>query len=129
MKVKVPHKVQIGPKSFEIVYKDKVTGREDKDSLCGLCDPVTETITISLTEHPKVSLLMSTVFHETLHGILYITGQAETLTHGEAGTQEEGIIVAMENFLIPTVDWKSSMWGDWKFEVLNFKEEAIDGTN
>ncbi len=44
--------------------------------------------------------LKSTIIHELLHAILYITGQSERLDHDF----EEAIVIALEHGLTPLVD-------------------------
>lgn len=43
-----------------------------------------------------------TLFHETLHAALYLSGQAEGLT----GAKEEAIVIAIENSLWPIISFK-----------------------
>ena len=116
MKVRAPHAVQVGPKVFTIKYQPMVV--HDGDEVCGYCDGPGYEILLSLTENHSKDALFSTLFHETVHAIWYVTGQADTLKEPNI---EEGVTVAMENFLGEAINWKHPMWKEWK--VVKLKGE------
>ena len=130
MKIKAPHSVRVGPQSYKIIYKEKVyqTPNSDggKEEISGACSQGLNTIEISTTESYNKRLLFSTVFHEFCHAMLYVSGQAERLV--EDGAQEEGLVIMLESYLESVIDWKHSMWGDWKtIELTSKKEEVANG--
>lgn len=109
MKVKLPHKVWIGPKSFSIVYKSTI--KVDNEVVGGSCYGPKREIEISLSESHTREELLETLWHEIIHAVLYVSGQSSTLNNDD---QEEGIVVALEGFLADAVDWNASMFEDWK---------------
>ena len=70
----------------------------DKDD-CGEFDDSTMTISINLNRHDNEDLLKSTLLHEIIHAILFITGQNELLD----SKQEEGLVRAIEHGLADIV--------------------------
>ena len=125
MKIKAPHSVQIGPRRFKIEYKKKVFQTGTKEELSGACSAIQQLIEISLEEALTKALLFDTVFHEFCHGMLYVSGQSERLTD----EHEEGLVIMMENYIAPLIDWKSPIWGDWKSVELIPKKEQEDANN
>jgi hypothetical protein len=87
---------------FTITFPVKV---DKKDNHVGESDGTERTIKVkkSLTDDVK----RSTLLHEILHSILYVTGQAENLTE----KQEEAIVLALEHGLDPLVTLKEEYIG------------------
>lgn len=87
---------------FKITYPVKV---DKKDKHVGESDGVARTIKIkkSLTDDVK----SSTILHEIIHSVLYVTGQAERLTE----EQEEALVLALEHGLHPLYELKEEYRG------------------
>lgn len=84
-----PTSISILGKSFEIRYTRKI----DKDNSYGECDGPSRVIKIR--SDLEGEQLEDTLLHEFLHGILYISGQSESLDQH----QEEALVLALENGL------------------------------
>ena len=121
MKAKLPHAVRVGPKTFKVVYKTNMNS--NGNPLCGSMNGPMYSIEISTTENRTREEALSCLFHETLHAILYVTGQSDSI--GEEKS-EEGLVVALENFLGEAINWKHSMWKDWKFVELRPTSELVE---
>lgn len=52
---------------------------------------------ISITENKNSALMESTLLHEIIHGVFYVTGHSEWLTE----EQEEALTLALEHAIIP----------------------------
>jgi len=120
MKIKVPHKVRVGPRVFIIKYKDKVLDKE-KEELSGACHPANDDMEISLTQNKTKKALFSTIFHEFCHAMFYVGGQ--TARWGDEGNQEEDIVIVIESYLESMIDWKNPVWMNWKTVTLSPKKE------
>lgn len=85
----LPSEVTILGQSFTIV--DKKLEEGNYGETCGASGK----IEIDKTKHTSQELLDSTLLHEVIHGILYVSGQSEMLSE----QQEEGLVIALENGL------------------------------
>ena len=95
---KLPTKVNIMGIAFAIKYVEVLEKTEDDNygEMCG-AERIIK-IKKSLTNAQK----FVTIFHETIHAVLYISGQSETLTD----EQEEGLVLALEHGLWPLIKLK-----------------------
>ena len=118
MKINAPHKVRIGPRNFKIVYKDSLLSK-DKEELSGGCHQASDLIEISLTQNRDKDMLFSTIFHEFLHGVWYVSGQTSRFVED----QEEDLTVLMESYLESMIDWSNPIWTNWKDVNLNYKKD------
>ena len=75
---------------------------ESGNELFGLFDRDKLTIYVSQSPHHDKD---STLLHECIHAIFFITGQTETLEH----EQEEAIVRAMEHALAPLIRGRLSL--------------------
>jgi hypothetical protein len=89
MKLKTPNQIKILGRTFSIV--NSKTTHDDYGETEGAAGK----IVIDHSKHTSQEELDSTLLHEIIHGILYISGQAETLSEH----QEEGLVIALENGL------------------------------
>jgi hypothetical protein len=101
--------VDVGLREFSIVYKNKITFDGEEVQGCFKSDSMV--IEISTSENKTEEQIKSTIFHETLHGILSITGQSATI---EKENIEEGIVVTLELHLADKINWKHKMWKNWR---------------
>lgn len=87
---------------FKITYPAKV---DKRDKHVGESDGVNRTIKVkkSLTDDPK----RSTILHEIIHSILYVSGQSERLTE----EQEEALVLALEHGLDPLYELREEYRG------------------
>lgn len=92
--MKLPKRIQLLGYRIRVIQKDI-----DEH---GLCDRESKTIIINETDSLDVQL--STLFHEMLHMVLYLTGSGNLLTDKE----EETIVSSIENGLWPLLrkTWK-----------------------
>ena len=112
--VKMPHVAYIGPRIFSIHYGPKVV--EEGEEVSGSCSGMNYKICISTTQNKTESQIKDTLFHETLHGILYITGYHDLL---DSIKKEESLVVSLESFLGASINFKNSpLWGNWKMVKL-----------
>ena len=109
MKIKLPTRTHPLGVSYSIIYKTKVT--ENNDELSGLCDPHKRTIEISLGNNLTAEEVFSTLFHETIHALLYQSGISSILDNEQV---EEGLVVMLENSLAPHIKQKSGLYSDWR---------------
>lgn len=88
---------------FKITYPVKV---DKKDKHVGESDGVGRTIKIKkgLADEVKTS----TILHEIIHSILYVTGQSERLTD----EQEESLVLALEHGLHPLYELRKQYRGE-----------------
>ena len=119
MRIKVPHKAKVGHKTFTVSYVSKLMN--DGEEVTGMCEGHELSIKISTSVPTNRESVLATLWHEYLHGVLYVSGQAESIGDSKL---EEGLVVALENFTTDTVDWKASCWKDWSFEEFT---EGTDG--
>lgn len=92
----IPSHVVVLGKKIKIKRHKKLVDTTKRE-LFGLFD--SDTMTIHLSRSPLHSE-KSTLLHEILHAIMFITGQNEILEF----EQEEAIVRAIENGLFPLVD-------------------------
>jgi hypothetical protein len=109
---RLPHKVRIGNRTVNIHYKHQVLS-DNGEELAGQCVAPQESIEISLSDNTTRKLILSTLWHEVLHYVLYYSGQCVALERVDM-EREEGVVLALENVLFGAVNWKASMWKDWK---------------
>ena len=95
MSVKRPSKVSI----MGIEYKIKYLPSKQIDGDQG--QAIFETRTIKILETLDEANANSTLLHEIIHVILYMTGQVEHLDGDKA---EESLVLALEHGLTPLVD-------------------------
>jgi len=91
-------RILIGGVPFEVKFQDQLF--EGGDECDGLTHGAREEIEISsrLPTHRQ----LRTLFHEVIHGALYVSGQAESL----AERQEEAIVLALEYKLWGLVEFR-----------------------
>lgn len=119
MKIKVPHEVQIGPGLFKIYYKKIV--KDDEGKVCsGLTVASARRIEISTSENETKTEILETIFHEFCHGMLYVSGQAAVI---DSDAEEEGLVIQLENYVSPMLDWKCPVWKKWKLIEFTPKEK------
>ena len=122
-RVRMPHKVRVGNKLVPIDYPEIVLALDGSgEELSGQCDPINGKISISRTDNTSRKLLRSTLLHEVIHYMLYVSGQASVLERAHID-REEGVVITLEINLLPTIDWKSKMWQDWK--LIDLIEDEI----
>jgi hypothetical protein len=80
---------------FDVEYVEKIKDIED-GLLSGESDGSRHKISISKSENQTEDHIESTILHEIIHSILYISGQNATLANMAI---EEGIVLALENGL------------------------------
>lgn len=85
----LPSDVTILGQKFKI--EDKKLSEDTFGETCGM----TSRISVDLDKHSSQELLNSTLLHEIIHGVLYVSGQSQTLSE----QQEEGLVVCLENGL------------------------------
>lgn len=107
MKVKVPTKASLDGYLVHINYVSKLP-----DDIYGKC--VNNCIEVALIKHKTKEELLSTVFHEMLHAILWKTG-LQALLEGLSDTAEEAIVVALENHLNQAVKLDTKSWLEFTF--------------
>lgn len=95
-------KIPIMGIEFKITYPVKI---DKKDNDIGESNGAERTIKIkkSLTDEVK----RSTILHEIIHSILYVTGQSEGLSE----KQEEAIVLALEHGLDPLYELRKEYRG------------------
>lgn len=93
---KFPDTIPILGIPFEIQYP-KVVKDEDGEELSGDCDVNHRRLRISTTENETEEQAESTLLHETIHGILGVSGVSALLED----KVEEAIVLALENGLSP----------------------------
>jgi len=113
-KVKVPTLVNVCGKYYHIQYQ------ENWADLHGEALLEKKIIKISTASHYKKDDLFATIFHETLHAVLYETGMASVIADSD---KEEGIIRAIENSMASQVSLTSGIYSDFKMVELG-KEKA-----
>jgi len=80
---------------FEIDYVEKIKDTED-GLLSGESDGSRHKILISRSENETEDRIESTILHEIIHSILYISGHNASLANMAI---EEGLVLALENGL------------------------------
>ena len=119
MRAKVPHLIKLGGQTVDLIYKKRVLSIVDgKETLAGQCLPAFNKIEICLTDNNTRDLLLKTIWHETIHYALYVSGQ-EVVIANKDPELEEGIVQTLEISLFKAVNWKSKMWGKWSMETIN----------
>jgi hypothetical protein len=95
-KIRWPEVEEINGIPFTINYQKKV--KDDAgNECCGLTDGPAHWMKISTDECPSPSMVESTLLHEIIHSILYVSGQSAIIDDEKV---EEGIVTALENGLI-----------------------------
>ena len=82
---------------FEVIFQDKID--DDGDTVSGLCYGSGHRIYISTEENKTPEEINSTLLHECIHAILYVSGQSQLLKEDH----EEGIVIALESALAPLI--------------------------
>ena len=118
MRLKLPHAIRVGPKVFHVKYHKRVT--DDKDPCHGVCDGINRTIEISTSLHNDREGVLATIFHETVHAVIYTSGQNQNLDPDK----EEALVQMLETHFDSVIDWSHAMWMDWKFVILKSKEDV-----
>jgi uncharacterized protein YjaZ len=103
MRVKVPTAIDLNGYKVTISYYDKL-----EEEVCGLC--IQDKIKIAISEHKTKEELMSTIFHELLHSILWRSGLVHLLEGSNNSNPEEAIVVGLENHLLGVINLNSSSW-------------------
>ena len=104
-KPRLPRKIKILGQVWRVLYvKDlRVSSDEDDDSdderVSGLSDGNRRTISICTTSNRTPAEVHSTLIHEILHSIIFVSGQRNLLTPA----QEEALVVALEHGLAPVL--------------------------
>jgi hypothetical protein len=77
---------------FTINYKADI--KDDRETLAGTCERTKHIINISTRENETQEQLESTLLHEILHGILYVSGHHAVIADED---KEEALVLALEN--------------------------------
>lgn len=85
--------------------------KADDIALSGQVAPQTKIIEICTTTNTTTEEILSTVFHEYIHAILFQSGMSSVLNNEDL---EEGIVVLLENTLAEHIKQKSGMLTHWK---------------
>lgn len=92
-----PKKVTVGSTEFKISYVNKVDAEDSHAEFVG------SDRKIRIKRHLKAEDKNRALMHETLHAALYVSGVSEMLKD----SQEEAVVVAIENALAPLYDRRS----------------------
>ena len=89
MKVRVPTVARVLGSDYRIQYLHNMPGLHGETVLAS------KIIKIS-TEHPSREELLATIFHETIHAVLWESGMSSVIGDDD---KEEGVVRALENAL------------------------------
>ena len=105
-KPRLPRKIKILGQVWRVLYVKDLrvdSSNEDDDSdderVSGLSDGNRRTISICTTSNRTPAEVHSTLVHEILHSIIFVSGQRNLLTPA----QEEALVVALEHGLAPVL--------------------------
>ena len=92
---KLPSHTDVMGKRWKVRQVETIGKNEDDEDELGESDGSSFTITIAAKHHKSQAAVDSTLFHEEIHAVLFMTGQSELLD----SKQEEALVVALENGL------------------------------
>ena len=79
--------------TYKVRFKDVLIDTDTNEEVSGLCHRSQRLIEISLRENPTLAMQASSLIHEIVHAILYVSGHGEFFEE----KQEEALTLALEN--------------------------------
>ena len=108
-RLKLPTRCRPLGVEYKIEYVSDL--KADDVSLSGQVAPHTKIIEICTTANTTIEEILSTVFHEYIHALLFQSGVSSIINNDDL---EEGIVVLLENTLAEHIKQKSGMFTHWK---------------